>query len=72
MPPINREFFMDFAKLSRLVEDLLPKPEGILSAVHLFAIGCAPTAAATDDTAVNPATTFNLLPATELPLVPLS
>jgi hypothetical protein len=63
---------MDFAKLSRLVEDLLPKPEGILSAVHLFAIGCAPTAAATDNTAVNPATTFSFLPTFEFSLVPLS
>ena len=72
MPPINRKFFVDLAKLSRIVEDFLPKSEGILSDIHLFAVSRAPTAAATDDTAVSPATTFNLLPATELPLVPLS
>ena len=72
MPPINREFFVDLAKPVRIVEDLLPKSEGILSDIHLFAISRAPTAAATDDTAVNPATTFSLLPAPELPLVPLS
>jgi hypothetical protein len=72
VPPINREFFVDLAKPARIVEDLLPKSEGILSDIHLFAISRAPTAAATDDTAVNPAATFNFLPATELSLIPFS
>jgi hypothetical protein len=50
MATINREFFVDFTQSARFIEYFLPKPDGLLLIIDLFAIGCTPSTATKPET----------------------